>query len=229
MIEPAPNVDKEEGGVGHEQAATGRSELPPVSQIGLVTRATFPRQHRSISRRVAMDRQLPGARGPALAHDLQRGSVNGARSRVWLCGLDQRQGCRVALRVDPILGRVGGGVDLGVDREVAIAAHRGEHGLEHLVRVEAVHDLVQGARDGVGAARVCAEDDGHQSGTQRLVLRGVGPCVCWQAERAWLGLGLGLGLMLGLMLGLGCVCWQAERALREREHRACGLDRHAVA
>ena len=104
MIEPAPNVDKEEGGVGHEQAATGRSELPPVSQVGLVTRATFPRQHRSISRRVAMDRQLPGARGPPLAHDLQRGSVDGARSRVRLRGLDQRQRCRVALRVDAILG-----------------------------------------------------------------------------------------------------------------------------
>jgi len=74
MIEPAPNVDEQKGGVGYEEAATGRSELPPVPQIGLGTRAAFlvPRQHRSIWRRVAMDRQLPSARGPLLAHDLQR-------------------------------------------------------------------------------------------------------------------------------------------------------------
>ena len=83
--------------------------------------------------------------GLGLGHDLQRGSVDGSplsvclclsRGRVCvstrLCGLDQRQGGRVALWVDAILGRVRGGVDLGTDGEVAVVAHRGEHGLEHL-------------------------------------------------------------------------------------------------
>jgi hypothetical protein len=102
-------------------------------------------------------------------------------------------------------------------------------GDEHLVRVEAEHDLVQGARDGVGAARMGGEHDGQQPRTQRLILRGVGPCVRWQAERALCErLGFGFGFGFGFEFGFG-VWVGVGVTLGEREHRACSLDRHAVA